>query len=175
MMTPRTHGPTRLLSAALLAIPLGACATGPMSFQGIAPPGREAAYQCAVAQLNIMGYTIEDGNEDAGFVRGRKQTSGFTTEVLTGETRYSVLTATVFDVPANGQTILRVVAIEIAAYRVDMVREEEERPPSDAGQSDSRSLLYNCGVTDVMGTGGEEDGYSLEGAVQPDPATQPNR
>ncbi|MYI22165.1 MAG: hypothetical protein F4043_05525, partial [Gammaproteobacteria bacterium] len=57
------------------AVVMSACSSAPISYYGVAPPGRETAYQCAVAQLNILGYTIADGNSDAGFVRGPKQTS----------------------------------------------------------------------------------------------------
>ena len=62
--------------AMAFAVLIQGCSTAPISYYGVAPPGREPAYDCAVAELNIMGYTIEDGNRDAGFVRGRKQTSG---------------------------------------------------------------------------------------------------
>ena len=56
-----------------LVLLLAGCSTAPVSFQGVAPPGLETAYRCAVAQLNLMDYTIEDGNLEAGFVRARSR------------------------------------------------------------------------------------------------------
>ena len=56
---------------------LSACSSAPISYYGVSPRDKETAYECAVAQLNILGYTIEDGNSDVGFVRGRKQTSAW--------------------------------------------------------------------------------------------------
>ena len=104
----------------LFVVLAAACSAAPVSYYGVAPPGREDAYQCAVAQLNIMGYTIEDGNSDVGFVRGRKQTSGLGLQLFTGSTYHDVLNATAFDNPATGETNLRVVATRIADQDVAM-------------------------------------------------------
>ena len=160
---------------ALLAIASAGCvSSAPVSFSGVAPPGRDTAYQCAVAQLNIMGYTIEDGNADAGFVRGRKQTSGIGTQILTGATYHDLLTATAFDNPASGDTNIRVVASRIADHDVSLVGalagDEEEQGedvigPSETGMADARSLLSNCGVSNVSGNMGGQAGYLLQGTV----------
>lgn len=157
-----------------LAIATAACrSSAPVSFQGVAPPGRETAYQCAAAQLNIMGYNIEDGNADAGFVRARKQTSGIGTQILTGNTYHDVLTATVFDNPATGETNLRVVAARMVDQDVSLLGALTDEPaqgedmiaPSDSGMEDARALLSNCGVSVVSGPPGEQGEYLLQGTV----------
>ena len=124
-----------------------------------------------MAQLNIMGYTIEDGNEDVGFVRGRKQTSGLGTQIFTGNTYHDVLNATAFDNPATGETTLRVVATRIAEQDAALglaISEEAEQgedvlAPSNSGKSDAQALLANCGVTNVTGPSARQDGYAFEG------------
>lgn len=150
-----------------------ACSSAPVSFYGVAPPGRDTAYQCAVAQLNIMGYTIEDGNSDAGFVRGRKQTSGLGTQIFTGNTYHDLLTASAFDNPATGETNLRVVASRVAEQDVDLLAGLSDEPeqgedviaPSDSGKADAQALLLNCGVSNVTGPSNGQEEYLLEGAV----------
>ncbi|MDE2752913.1 MAG: hypothetical protein OXK77_12170 [Gemmatimonadota bacterium] len=156
--------------AALLTV---ACSSAPVSFYGVAPPGRETAYQCAVAQLNIMGYTIEDGNSDAGFIRGRKQTSGLGTQIFTGNTYHDLLTATAFDNPATGETNLRVVASRVAEQDADLLAGLSDEPeqgediiaPSDSGKSDAQALLANCGVSNITVPSGEQEQYGLQGPV----------
>ena len=160
----------------LFVVLAAACSAAPVSYYGVAPPGREDAYQCAVAQLNIMGYTIEDGNSDVGFVRGRKQTSGLGLQIFTGNTYHDVLNATAFDNPATGETSLRVVATRIANQDVAMgaggsedaaERGEDVLPPSDSGKTDAQALLMNCGVTNVTGPPPDQDEYALSGAPAP--------
>lgn len=154
----------------LLAVASAACSSAPVSFQGVAPPGREDAYQCAVAQLNIMGYIIEDGNADVGFVVGRKQTSGIGTQILTGNTYHSVLRATAFDNPATGDTHLRVVASQIADHDVSLLGALTDEPsqgedmigPSDSGKQDARTLLTSCGVSNVSGPPSAMGDHSAE-------------
>lgn len=160
---------------ALVAVAATGCvSSAPVSFSGIAPPGRDTAYQCAFAQLNIMGYNIEDGNADTGFVRGRKQTSGIGTQIVTGNTYHDLLTATAFDNPATGETNLRVVASRIAEHDVSLVgalagdepeQGEDIIGPSESGKADARSLLANCGVSNVSGNSEGQAEYLLQGTV----------
>ncbi len=159
-------------SILFLIIATAACrSSAPVSFQGVAPPGREAAYQCAVAQLNIMGYAIQDGNADAGYVLGRKQTSGIGTQIITGNTYHDVLRAQVFD--NAGNTNLRVEASRIVDQDVSLVggftdepeQGEDRIAPSESGMSDARALLSNCGVSSISNPPGEQAAYLLQGTV----------
>lgn len=148
-----------LIAVPLLSALLAGCSTAPASFQGVAPPGLETAYRCAVAQLNLMDYNIEDGNLEAGFVRGRRQTSGAVQELFTGAAHHDILTATVFDNPATGNTHIRVVASRVADHDIGPAAgldDEEEQgenqlPPSDSGKTDAQRLLTNCGVVAMTG------------------------
>ena len=126
-----------------------------------------------------MGYNIEDGNSDTGFVRGRKQTSGLGTQLFTGNTYHDVLTASAFDNPATGETNLRVVATRIADHDVGLLgaltddpeQGEDVLAPSDTGKSDAQALLANCGVSNVTGGSRELDHddqllqYTISGTV----------
>ena len=162
-------------SIVFVSVVLAGCSSAPVSYYGVAPSGRETAYDCAVAQLNIMGYTIEDGNSDAGFVRGRKQTTGLGTQILTGNTYHDLLTATAFNNPATGETSLRVVVTRVADHDTSVLGALTDEPeegedviaPSESGKADAQALLANCGVSSVTGSSGaaESEEYLLEGTA----------
>lgn len=148
------RGARRFVWAALL--PLAGCATAPISYVGVTESGRDAAYECAVAQLNVMGYTIEDGNADVGFVRGRRQTSGLATELLTGQAFHDVLNVTAYADPSTGETNLRVVASQIADQDIGLLGAlgdespesgEQAVAPSETGIADANELLDVCGAS----------------------------
>jgi len=161
--------------ATFLAVFAAACSSAPVSYLGVAPPGKETAYDCAVAQLNIMGYTVEDGNKDTGFARGRKQTSGLGTQLFTGNTHHDVLTTSVFDNPATGETNLRVTVTRIADKDASVGWTANEGPeegenvlaPSDTGKADAQALLTNCGVSNISGPPSDGGEFALEGVTTP--------
>lgn len=145
----------RLVPAAWLPL-LAGCATAPVSYVGVTESAKETAYECAVAQLNVMGYTIEDGNADVGFVRGRRQTSGLAREILTGQAYHDVLNVTAYADPSTGETNLRVVASQIADQDIGLLGalgdedpEGGERAvaPSETGMADANDLLDACGAS----------------------------
>ena len=156
---------------------LSACSSAPISYYGVSPRDKETAYECAVAQLNILGYTIEDGNSDVGFVRGRKQTSGLGTQLFTGNTYHDVLNATTFDNPVTGETNLRVVASRVAEHDVSVLGGLTDEPeegedviaPSESGKADAQALLANCGVSSVTrsSAASQPELYQVQGAVGP--------
>lgn len=162
---------------AVVAVLTAACSSAPVSYFGVAPPGRETAFQCAVAQLNLMGYTIEDGNEGVGFVEGRKQTSGLGTQIFTGNTHHDVLKAAAFDNPSTGETNLRVTVTRIAdkdaalGWTADDGPEEGEGvlAPSETGKADAKALLANCGVGNITAPPEADGVFALEGVTAPDP------
>jgi len=159
--------------AAFLAILAAGCSSAPVNYLGVAPPGRETAYECAVAQLNILGYTVEDGNKDTGFVRGRKQTSGLGTQLITGNTHHDVLTASAFDNPATGETNLKVTVTRIADKDASVGWTANEGPeegenvlaPSETGKADAQALLTNCGVGNISGPPPDGEDFALEGVT----------
>lgn len=171
---------TLRLAVLLAALVGSACASAaPVSFVGTVPPGKDAAFECANAQLNMMGYTIEDGNEGVGFVKGRKQTSGLGVQVFTGDTYHDVLTASAFDNPATGKTHLRVVATRIIDEDASLFglgddepeRGEDTTAPSETGKADARMLLMSCGASDISGLDRGGNALALEGTM-PQPPTR---
>ncbi len=160
---------------ALIPVLAAACSSAPVQYFGVAPPGLETAYKCAVAQLNIMGYTIEEATEGI-VVRGRKQTSGLGLQLFTGNTHHDVLTATAYDNPQSGETNLRVTVTRIADQDASAGFTANEGPeegedvlaPSDTGKADAQALLQNCGVGSVMGPPPEEDDLALVGIMARD-------
>ena len=157
---------------AFVAVLAAACSSAPVQYYGVAPPGLDTAYKCAVAQLNIMGYTIEEATEGI-VVRGRKQTSGLGLQLFTGNTHHDVLTATAYDNPQTGETNLRVTVTRIADQDASAGFTASEGPeegedvlaPSDTGKADAQALLQNCGVGAVMGPPNDRDGYAIEGVA----------
>lgn len=155
---------------ALIPLFAAACSSAPVQYFGVAPPGLETAYKCAVAQLNILGYTIEDATEGI-VVRGRKQTSGLGLQLFTGNTHHDVLTATAYDNPQSGETNLRVTVTRIADQDASAGFTANEGPeegedvlaPSDTGKADAQALLQNCGVGAVMGPPPEQEDFALAG------------
>lgn len=149
----------RGLAVALLAT--GCVTTAPVSYMGVTSPGKEDAFECAIAQLNLMGYNIEDGNADIGFVRGRKQTSGVVEEIFLGNAYVDLLTVSAFDNPQAGTTHLRAVASQVADKDIsliggvsldeDLEQGERQIEPSETGKADAQALLANCGVSQITG------------------------
>lgn len=158
---------------AFVAVLAVACSSAPVQYYGVAPPGIETAYKCAVAQLNVMGYTIEEATEGI-LVKGRKQTSGLGLQLFTGNTHHDVLTAAAYDNPQTGETNLRVTVTRIADQDVSAGFTASEGPeegedvlaPSDTGRADAQALLQNCGVGNVTGPPNDQDGYALEGVTE---------
>ena len=164
--------------ALLAALAGSACASAaPVSFVGTVPPGKDAAFECATAQLNLMGYTIKGGDQGVGYVKGRKQTSGLGVQILTGDTYHDVLTASAFDNPATGKTHLRVVATRIIDEDASLFGLGDDQPergenvtaPSETGKSDARMLLVSCGASDISAVDRGGSALALEGTTQRSP------
>lgn len=159
---------------AFLAVLLAACSSAPVQYYGVAPPGLETAYRCAVAQLNIMGYTIEEATEGI-HVKGRKQTSGLGMQLFTGNTHHDVLTATAYDNPQTGETNIRVTVTRLADQDASAgftggggpEEGEEVLAPSETGKADAQALLSNCGVGSINGPPPEPEEFALEGVATP--------
>lgn len=133
-----------------------ACATAPVSYHGSLGAGPQDAYSCAMQQLNMLGYTVEDADRDAGFIRGRKQTSGLGTVLFTGKNYHDVLTVAVFQDPSTKESTLRVTAAQVQEQALGLFGGNEQgMAPSDSGKGDATNLLSRCGVKEVVGPGEE--------------------
>lgn len=135
---------------------VGACISAPVSYVGLASPAREATFDCAVAQLTAMNYTIEDADDGAGFVRGRRPSRNYR------NTRdMYLLTVQVSRNPGTDDTTLRV-----EAARRD--RRGYLDSPSRTAVAEGRSLLSNCGVSEVTPDSSSGEAHGLEGPVKHD-------
>ncbi len=152
------HTPFRSVLFLLCAFATG-CSTAPISFSGVVPPGDTDLYACAVQQLNLLEYTIEGGDRETGFVRGRRQTSGLGTAILTGKNYHDVLTASVFGNPTTGQSTLRVTAARVEESAVGFFGGNEKGiAPSESGKADANELLAQCGAENIVSSGSTLEG-----------------
>lgn len=143
MRAPRLSA-RRLCLALLLAV--AGCSTGPVALSGTLPPAADG-FACATRQLDTLGYTVEAGGRNTGFVRGSRQTStlGF---------RYNhLLTVAVFERPDEAPTM------RVIATRREFVSSgnPEGRPmaPTDDTLAHAREILEQCGASDLVGIGPE--------------------
>ena len=139
----------RYLALAIMLL-LSACVTSPISFSGTVPPERPDSYTCAVQQLNLLGYTLEDANREAAFARGRKQTSGLGTVLLTGKNYHDVLTVSAFTNPTTNESTLRVTAARMEEQALGLFGGQQRGiAPSDSGKADANAVLAQCGAVNV--------------------------
>ena len=106
------------------------CATAAPELVGVTARSMEDGYSCAVQQLNALGYTVEAGDREAGFVRGRKARPRLPTYM-------DVITVAVFQ--EAGQTRMRATALTTTP--------EVEISGSDEAIANGRTILTQCGVT----------------------------
>lgn len=140
----------RTAFSALALIGLMGCATAPISYQGLVPPGAPDSFTCAVQQLNVLGYTMEDADRDAGFGRARKQRTGAGTAILTGSNYHDVITFSVFEDPSTGTKTLRVTAAQVAETAFGFgAGNETGVAPSEVGKNDATRILDNCGAEEA--------------------------
>lgn len=132
---------------AFAAVLAAACSTAPVQYYGVAPPGLETAYKCAVAQLNIMGYRIEAAT-DGIFVEGSKTHHYW---LPWPHLVHDMLTATLYDHPETGETNLRVTAWAAEVIESDDRLRENVYEPSGKGRANAQALLQKCGVANAVG------------------------
>ena len=144
------------LLAVLGTILLASCSSGaPLSFAGITPRPLPDGFTCAVQQLNGLGYTVDDANKDAGFVRGTKDTTQGASRLLSGNSYKDLLTVSVFEDPTSHETRIRATAARLKKTGIGLLSgnvfssgKEQGIDPSEEGTSDANVLLKACGVTD---------------------------
>lgn len=153
-----THRPCRrgLLSISLgLALAAVGCSTAPVSVQGIAPRSPSDAFACAMNQLNALDYTVADADREAGFIRGRKQTSGLATTILTGSNYHDVLTVAVFEDQTTDQTAVRVTAARIEEDAEGLASGSETGvAPSDSAEAEANRIVSICADTEGQASDG---------------------
>jgi hypothetical protein len=126
-----------------LALLLNACAT-PLSLAGPTTRSRDAAYTCALEQLDALGYEVESAAGE-GRARAAKQLIGDGPSIEAGRRVFSQLEVTVTG--AESATI-RVVPTRIRETGVmtPFGWGTQITPPEEQGIADGNQLLRGCGV-----------------------------
>lgn len=126
-----------ILAVAAMAAASTGCIMGvPMSMHTTAPLGPDQTLACATHQLKSLGYTIAAGDSRIGFVRGEKYLPTVERWLLPGTAERHVLTATVFDDPATGESSLQVTA--------GVRNQDDHGSPTEAGSSHANVILAAC-------------------------------
>ena len=135
-----------LLSSLILV----GCSTSPLSYSGVTPRSASDGYTCAMQQMNGLGYTVEDADRDAGFIRGTKPTSGLGTAIFFGKKYHDLMTVVVFD-GVEGTTTMRVTAgqVEESGVLIPLMGNTTVKKPTDDGIADAHELLAQCGVPEA--------------------------
>ena len=145
----------KILSLSALLV-LAACATSPLSYSGLTDRATGDAFTCAMRQLNVLEYTVEDTDRDSGFIRGTKQTSGLGTAIFAGARTHGQLTIIVFEGDGGGETTMRVTAAKLIESGIlGLAGREDTGKPDDDGIADAHEVLASCGVP---------EGQVIEGA-----------
>jgi hypothetical protein len=79
----------------------------PPDHVSVASPA-DTLFGCAMRTVNELSYTVEAADRGAGFIRARRETSGFM-DIMMSVEEYDVLTVTIYP-GDSGRTTLRVVA-----------------------------------------------------------------
>jgi len=128
-----------LLALALLS--LGGC-NAPKAFRIASFRPAPDAFDCSAAELSKLGYTIEAGDKDVGFIRGEKAEGG--NDIFSGDQNFRVLKVAVFT--ADGQVWIRVTAFRQAQND----KGERKNITVQGGvESDARAVLTACGKGEV--------------------------
>ena len=125
---------------------IGGCvSSAPISYMAATPETGDAAYSCALAKLNEIGYTITNANKDAGFIAADRQTTGAVMEFLGGKKYHDELTVSVFDA-GGGNRKLRVTAAQTEENAGYMFGKASASgiAPSKSGKADANTILAAC-------------------------------
>lgn len=143
---------SRWLGLAAAVLLTQACAATMQSYDAVVPRPQPDVYSCVLQQVNMAGYTVQDANREAGFIRAEKQASGFFTEVLTGATFFDQLTVSVFEDVATKATRMRVTVSGIEESEVGLRRGARKAvSSSSSGKETGRAILRACGGGGTVG------------------------
>jgi hypothetical protein len=136
----------RTLARIGLLVALSACSTSPKSYSVTTPQPADAAYSCAIRQINQLGYTLANSNAAGGMIIAEKQSSGLGSKIFLGRTNRDQLTVSIFDGATPGTRQIRVTAAE-TSERTNLLGTAHEgaSKPSDAAIADANALLLACG------------------------------
>ncbi len=132
-----------------ISIIFAGCVGKPVSMGSTVPVGYDA-YTCAMRELALSDYTIQDTDRESGFIRASKQTSGSFSAAF-GETTWDQITVMIFE--NAGAQSLRVTASKrqksdaVPNYTTGGVyvpASDQEGKPSDEGLATAEAILASC-------------------------------
>jgi hypothetical protein len=102
-------------------------------------------FDCALRQLNQLGYTVTNAEKGAGLIVAERQTSGAVSEALTGQKSQDRLTVSIFPAADTSQTTLRVTAAGVAEKaQLFGAASKSGTAPSDHGTADAKAVIRAC-------------------------------
>lgn len=147
-------------TAPLLVLLAAACSSAPISYMSTTPAPESSAYECALRQINEMGYTVTNADKGAGLIAAEHQTSSGVGEFMSGKKYRDVLTVSIFDAADSTKgRRLRVTAAQTteAALTLFGNASKSQTAPSKSGKADAAALLHACApgaaVQEVSGVG----------------------
>jgi hypothetical protein len=100
------------LAVAAIILTVGACSTSPESFTIRTPSPSNDAFTCVQRKINELGFTVENADRDAGFLRASRQTSGLGTAILVNRKYHDQLTIAIFESGDGTTQTIRVTAAQ---------------------------------------------------------------
>jgi hypothetical protein len=136
------------LAAATPLLLLSACAlspAGPPALSALAPAGAEAAFDCAMRELNERNFTVTSADRASGFLRAERDGSSFGGLFFGGYRHLDLVTVAVYH-EEGGRAILRVTpeGAEVHERGADAGARRATRP-SDNGIAAADGIQANCG------------------------------
>lgn len=138
---------TRWLVAGIFGMACASVSVPPDT--AIIPSEPDSAFECAMREVNALGYTVRDADRAAWFIRAESPPPGLgavINDLLMGVDSYDELTLTVYPLE-DGRHVLRVVT---HGYEVTRHGEESggriDGAPSKQALRDARRILEHCGA-----------------------------
>jgi hypothetical protein len=138
----------------LLVLPFlllsSACAGGPVGYGGPTTRPRADAHACALEQLEVLGYMIEDDDREAGTVRATRQLPGVVASVQPGQRHFSQIEVTVAQ-EAGDRAIMRAIPTMLreTGVRTPFGWSTIQVIPDREGINDANVILLRCGVPET--------------------------
>jgi hypothetical protein len=127
----------------LLTILVSSCAIAPQHYEGRAFTPVNDTYTCVMRQLTQLGYTVQDADRGAGFIRAEKQTSGLGTALLVGQHMFDQISVTVLE--SSEGALLRIAAGSANQQALGFNQGSRNvRAPSTAVKKDGEHIMSQC-------------------------------
>lgn len=133
----------RILAIATVFASIAGCVAPPAVYVGTTPSPTDAAYACALRQVNELGYTVIAADKASGFISGMKQTFGRFAPLVGGKAKRDQLNVAVY--PADsGSGRMRITASSERETRTILKTSIDGISPSARVRGDASAILSAC-------------------------------